>query len=41
MSAEFTKTLNAIGEGTTKDIQDPTDDATFERKSRDAVKLYR
>lgn len=38
---DFVKKLNAEGEGTPRDIQPPTDDATFERQSRDAVKLYR
>lgn len=38
---DFIKKLNAEGEGTPKDIQEPTDDTTFERQSRDAVKLYR
>ena len=41
MHAEFVKTMNAIAEGTPKEICDATDDATFERKSRDAVTLYR
>ena len=41
MDPEFVKTLNAIAEGTPKDICDPTDDTTFERISRDSVKLYR
>ncbi len=41
MPATFIKTLNQVGDGTTKDIQEPTDDATFERQSRDVVKLYR
>ena len=38
---EFVKKLNAEGEGTPRDIQPATDDTTFERQSRDAVKLYR
>ena len=41
MQAEFVKTMNAIAEGTPKDIQKATDDETFERKSRDLVTLYR
>ena len=41
MDAEFVKTMNAIAEGTPKDITDATDDTTFERTSKDAVKLYR
>ena len=41
MQAEFVKTMNAIAEGTPKDIQKATDDDTFERKSRDLVTLYR
>ena len=41
MQAEFVKTMNAIAEGTPKDIQDATDDVTFERKSRETVTLYR
>lgn len=41
MPATFIQTLNQVGEGTTKDIKEPTDDATFERQARDSVKLYR
>ena len=41
MLAEFVKTMNAIADGTPKDIQNATDDTTFERKSRDLVTLYR
>lgn len=41
MDPEFTKTMNAICEDTPKDIQPPTDDKTFERKSKDLVKLFR
>ena len=41
MNPEFVKKMNAIAEGTPRDITDPTDDTTFERKSKDAVKLYR
>ena len=41
MPGEFIKKMNAVGDGTTRDIQEPTDDLTFERNSRDAVKLYR
>ena len=41
MDPEFVKTMNAIADGTPKDIQLATDDLTFERKSRDLVKLYR
>ena len=32
--------MNEIAEGIPRDIQPPTDDTTFERKSRDLVKLY-
>jgi hypothetical protein len=41
MDPEFVKTMNAIADGTPKDICDSTDDTTFERTSRDSVKLYR
>ena len=41
MIPEFVKTMNAIAEGTPKDIQAATDDLTFERKSPENVKLYR
>lgn len=41
MPEEFIKKLNKEGEGTPRDIQPPTDDVTFERQSRDSVKLYR
>ena len=40
MPDEFVRKMTAIADGTTRDIQAPTDDATFERKSRDLVKLY-
>ena len=40
MPPEFVRKMNAIAEGTPRDIQSPTDDVTFERKSRDLVKLY-
>ncbi len=41
-SGEFIKRMNAVVvEGTPRDIQLPQDDATFERKSRELVKLYR
>ena len=30
MLAEFVKTMNAIADGTPKDIQNATDDTTFE-----------
>ena len=40
MPDEFLRKMNEIGEGTKGDIQPPTDDTTFERKSRDLVKLY-
>lgn len=40
MTAEFLRKMNEIAEGTKNDIQPPTDDTTFERKSRDLVKLY-
>lgn len=41
MNPEFTKTMNAIADGTPRDINDATDDTTFERKSKESVKLYR
>lgn len=42
MDGMFVKSLNAIGdEATIRNIQPPTDDTTFERQSRDLVKLYR
>ena len=41
MIAEFVQKMNAIAEGTPRDIRDATDDTTFERKSKDLVKLYR
>lgn len=41
MNPEFIKTMNAIAEGTPKDITDATDDTTFERVSKEKVKLYR
>jgi len=34
------KTMNAAAEGTPRDIQAASDDSTFERKSKDLVKLY-
>ena len=38
----FIKNMNAVVvDGTPRDIQPPTDDTTFERKSRELVKLYR
>ena len=40
MNDEFVKKMNAIADGTPKDIKDATDDTTFERKSRDVVTLY-
>ena len=40
MTDEFVKTMNAAADGTPRDIQPATDDATFERKSKDLVKLY-
>jgi len=40
MTDEFVKTMNAAADGTPRDIQLATDDATFERKSKDLVKLY-
>ena len=39
-SPKFARKMNEITEGTPRDIQPPTDDTTFERKSRDLVKLY-
>ena len=36
----FMKKMNKFAEGDLGDIQLPTDDTTFERKSRDLVKLY-
>ena len=41
MLEEFVEAMNAIADGTPKDIQNATDDTTFERKSRDLVTLYR
>ena len=38
---EFVKKMNAIADGTPKDITDATDDSTFERKSKELVTLYR
>ena len=38
---EFVRKMNEVAEGTPQDIAEPTDDTTFERKSRDLVKLYR
>ena len=40
MPNDFVRKMNEIADGTTHDIQPPTDDTTFERKSRDLVKLY-
>ena len=40
LSSKFARKMNKIAEGTPRDIQLPTDDTTFERKSRDLVKLY-
>ena len=39
-SPKFARKMNEIAEGIPRDIQPPTDDTTFERKSRDLVKLY-
>ena len=36
----FLKKMNKIAEGDLSDIQPPTDDTSFERKSRDLVKLF-
>lgn len=41
MPGEFLKMMNAICDDTSKDIKAATDDVTFERKSKDLVKLYR
>lgn len=41
MPDEFLKMMNAICDDTSKDIKAPTDDVTFEKKSKDLVKLYR
>ena len=41
MSEEFVKTMNLVADGTPRDIGEATDDSTFERKSKDLVKLYR
>ena len=41
MPDDFVRKLNEIGDGTPRDIQAPTDDTTFERQSREKVKLYR
>ena len=40
MPSEFVRKMNEIADGTPRDIQPPTDDVSFERKSRDLVKLY-
>lgn len=41
MTDEFVKTMNSVADGTPRDIEEATDDTTFERKSKDLVKLYR
>ena len=41
MTDEFVKTMNSAADGTPRDIKEATDDTTFERKSKDLVKLYR
>ena len=41
MTDEFVKTMNSVADGTPRDIGEATDDTTFERKSKDLVKLYR
>ena len=41
MTDEFVKTMNSVADGTPRDIEEATDDTTFERKSKDFVKLYR
>lgn len=41
MTDEFVKTMNSVADGTPRDIEEATDDSTFERKSKDLVKLYR
>lgn len=41
MDPEFIKKMNAIAEGVPKDIKAATDDATFERKNKEKLKLYR
>ena len=38
MSDEFVKTMNAAADGTPRDIREAS---TFERSSKDLVKLYR
>ena len=40
LTSKFVRKMNKIADGTPSDIQPPTDDTTFERKSRDLVKLY-
>ena len=40
-TAEFNRRMNELGEGTKHDIQPATDDMTFERKSKEIVKLYK
>jgi len=41
-SGDFIKNMNAVVvDGTPRDVKPATDDTTFERKSRDLVKLYR
>ena len=41
VNQQFAKEMNAIAEGNIPDIRDATDDTTFERRSRDLVKLYK
>lgn len=41
MIPEFVKKMNSICEGTPRDIKAATDDATFERQSKDKLRLYR
>ena len=37
---KFIRKMNQIADGSPSDIQPPTDDVSYERKSRDLVKLY-
>ena len=37
---KFLRKMSKIADGSSSDIQLPTDDVTFERKSRDLVRLY-
>eukprot|EP00731_Ephydatia_muelleri_P020263 Em0012g1088a len=41
MPADFIKLMNATADGTPRDIQKEVDDLTFEKKAKEAVKLYK